>query len=301
MKSSSTYKLLFLLNILSKNCLTKKQIIEEFEKNNLKITKSLITNYIDKITKSGINIEVKTNNKREKVYFFKGDSAVLCLHKKELAAISDLKKILICQKDYQKIKKTMRLFYRLAKHIKDNDAKSDFINFGYYSTINWALVKTLEKHCKNKDIITIDYILPNGTNRYITIHADEIKVSEWSERMYLRGILDGSKQFSHLPIDRIYMIKKVVRENVRFNLFIDFITYIVDFNTYQELGTDKNEKIIKIKDNRIYIQRPIDDEFYILQRLFYFCPKVYYISNSKIKTQLKEKLEKLKKIYDNYK
>lgn len=299
MKSSSTGKVLFLLNILSKGYLTKNQIIEEFNKNNLKVTKSLITNYIDKITKIGINIEIKTNNKREKMYFFKGDNAKLCLNKKELNAVSDLKKLLICQKDYQKIKKTMRLFYKLAKYIKDDEIKSAFIDFGYYSTINWSLVKALETHCQEKNVITIDYILPNGTNRYITLHADEIKISEWSERMYLRGILEGSKQFSHLPIDRIYMIKKVVKRKVRFNLLVDFITYIVDSNIYQEIGADKDEKIIKIKDNRTYVQRPVDDEFYILQRLFYFCPKLYYISDSKIKTKLKEKLEKLKRIYDD--
>lgn len=299
MKSSSTGKILFLLNILSKDCLTKNQIIEEFNRNNLKISKSLITNYIDKIIKIGINIETKTNNKREKEYFFKSDDAALCLNKKELDAISDLKKILICQKDYQKIKKSMRLFYRLAKYIKNSDIRTNFIDFGYYSTINWSLVKNLEKHCQDKDIITIDYILPNGSNRYITLHTDEIKISEWSERMYLRGILEGSKQFSHLPIDRIYMIKKVVKRKVQFNLFVDFITYIVDSDIYQEIGADKNEKIVKIKNNHTYIQRPIDDEFYILQRLFYFCPKLYYISDSKIKILLKEKLEKLKKIYDS--
>lgn len=299
MKSSSTYKLLFLINILTKSAQTKKQIAKIFEENNIKIAKSSITNYINKLIKNGINITTKTNGGNEKIYYLEKNNSYINLNKKELNAISDIKKLLIAQKDYNKIRKTMRLFYRIACFIKDEETKLNFIDFGYYSTINWRLVETLEKHCKSKDIITIDYIMPNGTNKLITLHVDDITISEWSERLYLQGVFKYSKQFSHLPIDRIYMVKKIERKNVRFNLTTDIITYIVDSNAHKEIEVDLNEKIIKIKNNLAYIQRPINDKFYILQRLFYLCPHLYYISDSDIKTLLKEKLEKVKKLYEN--
>jgi len=299
MKSSSTYKILFLLNLLTQKACTKKQIMEAFEKNNLKITKSLITNYIDKITKNGIVVSIEKYGKNEKLYFIKNTDATLTLNKKELSAISDIKKLLIIQKDYNKIRKTMRLFYKLACLIENEETKLEFINFGYYSTINWRLVEKLEKHCNQKDIITIDYIMPNGTNRFITIHANDIKTSEWSERLYLHGVLKNSKQFSSLPIDRIFMIKKVEQKNAPLDIQTDMLTYVVSIEKYKQTNVDEKEKIIKIKNHQAFIQRPIDDNFYILQRLFYFCPNLYYVSNSTIKNLLKEKLEKLKNIYDN--
>ncbi|MBQ8636243.1 hypothetical protein IJX73_00120 [bacterium] len=299
MKSSSTYKLLFLLNILSKGCHTKNQIIKKFESNNLKITKSLITNYINKFVNNNINIKTKINEKREKVYYLENNDITLNFSQKELSAISDVKKLLVSQKNYTGIRKSMRLFYKLARYIKNEECLRNFINFGYYSTINWHLVRTLENHCKEKDVITIDYILPQGGNKLITIHVDSIKISEWSERLYLHGILKGSNHFSHLPIDRIFMIKKVEQRNVRFNLITDILTYIVDSDYYKEINKDERERTIKYNKNKVAVQRPIDDEFYIIQRLLYFCPKIYHISDSKIKMLLKDKLEQLKSAYDN--
>ena len=44
--------------------------------------------------------------------------------------------------------------------------------------------------------------------------------------------------------------------------------------------------------------RPIDDVFYIIQRLLCFCPYIYYISDENIKNLYKEKLELLKANYE---
>ena len=103
----------------------------------------------------------------------------------------------------------MRLFYQLALFIKDMDERREFIDFGYYSTINWYLVTQLEKHCREKNVLILDYILPRGENKYITMHTDSLKVGEFNDRIYLHGVLENCTQFSRLPIDRIFMIKKV--------------------------------------------------------------------------------------------
>ena len=91
---------------------------------------------------------------------------------------------------------------------------------------------------------------------------------------------------------------KVKQKNVRFNLITDITTYIVDINTYKNFGMDSLEKIIEIKDNEIKIQRPINDEFNLAQRLLYFCPNVREITHPKIKNLVKEKLQQLKNIYE---
>ena len=51
MKTPSVYKLLYLLNLLFEKEYNKKEIIEEFQKKDIPITKPLINNYINKFLK----------------------------------------------------------------------------------------------------------------------------------------------------------------------------------------------------------------------------------------------------------
>ena len=298
MKKNSAYKLLFLLNLLLNSEKSKKEISEEFKKKNLPISNSLITHYINSYIQNEIDIKTKINSSKENIYYIENNIESISFSEDELSAISQAKKILLTQKNYDRIRKTMRLFYKIACFIKDKEQQREFINFGYYSTINWNLVNQLEKHCKEKNIIVLDYILPNGGNIYLTILANELKISNWSQRLYLHGALYNSKRFSHLPVDRIYMVKEIVQKNADFDMIINNLTFIVSKKTYEKAPFDEKEKITNEKDGKLTIQRPLDDEFYILQRLMSFCPELYFISDKKIKDLLKNKLETLKDIYD---
>lgn len=297
MKVSSTYKLLFLLNLIIESEQTKKTIIENFKKSDINITHTLITNYIHKLVKNGFDIKTKINAKREKVYFLEKEKININFNEDEIDAISDLKKLLISQKNYDRIRKTMRLFYKLSQFVEDEEVKLKLIDFGYYSTLNWNLVCQLEKHCNNKNLILIDYILPQGGNKIIQISADRLQISTWSQRLYLHGVLDNAKHFSHLPVDRIFMVKKVIKENNQVNVIQNNLTYTVCKDIYDELLVDKREKVIKVENGKITLERPIDDEFYIVQRLLYFCPDIYYISDERIKNLVKEKLQLVGAIY----
>ena len=299
MKVSSTDKLLYLLNLLIDDDYTKAKIIEKFSENGVNIQRSLITNYIERFHKCGIDIKSKVNEKREKVYYYEKKETDLFFTKEEMQAISDAKKILISQKNYDRIRKTMRLFYKLSRYIKDEDDKLKFIDFGYYSTINWNLLRRLEWHCKNKDVVSLDYILPTGGNKTITMRADSIKTSTWSNRIHLHGLLCDRKYFMHLPIDRIYMVKEVIKEKESFSDIQNNLNYKVSKKIYEKSFVDDKEQIIETNKDVVTIKRPIDDEFYIIQRLLSFCPMIYDISNERIKMLLKEKLELVKALYSN--
>lgn len=296
MKIPSVYKLLFLLNLLLDKKYNKKEIIEEFKKNNLTITKPLINNYIDKFLKSGFDVQIEYN-KKEANYYINHPNLKLDFSFEELSALDKIKKLIIAQKNYNRIRIMMKIFYRVAKYVDDAEIKAQLINFGYYSTINWYLVAQLENHCQKNDIITIDYLLPNGGNKFLTVHTDSIKISDWTEKMYLKCALFNAKHLSSLPIDRIYMIKKVEKENVTLDVYKNNMTYIVSKESYFELSKDDKEKILEEKGENLTIERPIDDEFYILQRLLCCCPDVKYISDERIKNLYKEKLLTLKEIY----
>ncbi|MBQ7287057.1 MAG: hypothetical protein IJW73_04775 [Candidatus Gastranaerophilales bacterium] len=300
MQTSSTYKMLLLLNLLINEDCTKKEIIEKFNSLDVAITTPLITRYIDKFIKSDIKIKNKINDKRENVYYLDKNELSLDFSESEMRVISDIKKLLISQKNYDKIRKTMRLFYKLAQFVKDEEKQMLFLDFGYYSKINWYLVRQLEQHCKNKDIITLDYILPHGGNKIITIHADNLKISEWSQRLYLIGALFKSKHFSHLPVDRIFMIKKVEEEKAEFNVDLKNIYYTVSKTIYKKLPMDEKEQIVEeIGKDKIKIKRINDDEFSLIQRLFCYAPEIYNISDEKVKNMFKEKLEMLRVAYES--
>ena len=299
MDKTSSYKLLYLLNMLTQGECTKNQIVEQFEKINMPITKSLITKYVEQFSEYGIEIKSKTNNERENVYYLEADDTVLEFSEEELNVISDVKKLLISQKDYNKIRKIMRLFYKIARHINNKEIQRDFIDFGYFSTVNWFLVRQLEKHCEEKNIITLEYIMPQGECKLITLHVDCLKISDWSQRLYLHGVFSGSKHFSHLPVDRIFMVKNVVKRNQLLDVTTNTLTYTVSKDLYTNSFEDEKETIIEDNGEKLTIERVIDDEFYLMQRLLSFCPEIYYISDEKIKKLFQEKLEILKALYEH--
>lgn len=278
---------------------TKNEIIERFASVGIQVTRPLIIRYIEQFQNYGVKVCHRVNEHRQKVYYINKADTNLEFTREEMDAISDAKKLLIAQKNYDRIRKTMRLFYKLAKCMKDKDMLREFVDFGYYSTVNWYLVKQLEKHCKQKDVIALRYIVPQGECRIITIHADALKVSNWSQRLYLHGVFEGSKHFSHLPVDRIFMIKNVVKRSKRFDIVTNMLTYVVSKKLYEKMYVDAREKIVETNGDKVTIERPIDDDFYLIQRLLSFCPEIYYISDERIKTLFKEKLEILKASYDD--
>lgn len=299
MKSPSTYKMLYLLNILSKQNCTKNEIVRKFKQINIPITKTLINHYVNHFIENGINIETKINKSREKVYILKNSEIKIEIMPDELCVISDVKKLLLTQKSYDRIRKTMRLFYKISNYIKDRETVAEFVNFGYFSTINWGLVSQLEKHCDENDVISIDYIMPKGGNRHIDVHVADLRIGEWSQRLYLRCVLDGAKEFSSLPVDRIYMVKKVLKNNQRFDYVADVLNYVVSKKTFDKAKPDSKEKVVRFEGDKVVLERIVEDDFYTIQRLLYFCPDVYSISDSRIKRMFLEKLEIMKSVYDD--
>ncbi len=297
MKNSSTYRVLYLLNLLSKKDLTKNEIVDEFSKIGEDVSKTSVNSYIDKLLKNNIDIKV-TNDKNCNVYHLNLQKPSFEPDEIELRCLNDIKKVLIAQKDHDKIRKFIRILYKYVLNIKDEEIAHKFLNFGYYSKINWGLVQELEKHCKNKDLIEIDYVLTSGESKKITLFAHEIKISDWSDRLYLWGMFNNSNQLSYLPIDRIFMINKVKKKTRSFDIKSDTITFAVSKDVYEDSEPDSKEKLIKLTDKYAVIERSLDDEFYLVQRLMSFCPYLYYISDERIKNLVKEKLLQLKSSYE---
>ena len=292
--AKSTYNTLFLANLLLENKLSKKEILKKFSSLDNKISLATLNNYLKKLKDNNIQIKKEGLN-----YYIDSSYYDFELSKDNIKALNDIKKIVISKKDYKTIRMVMRFFYKISKLIKNEELKYELLDFSYYSELNWDLIYKLENHCKDKDIILIDYILPYGTNKPIEIHIDKIKSSSTSNRLYIEGIIKGTKTFSKLPIDRIYMIKKIIRKKVMFDIETDTITYRVLKSAWKNAQFDPKEKVNDFDENYYEIQAPIVDEYYLVQRLFEFCPDLTYISKGRIKDLIIEKLEILKSSYDN--
>lgn len=295
--ASSTYKMLYLLNILSKEDCTKKEIIKKFAQSNYKISESSITQYIKQLLEHEVQIKIIKQN-GENVYHIDKIGTELNLTKQEYRALSDAKKLLFLEKNYKIIRSTIRMFYKLAYFIKNLEERKDFINFGYYSNINWYLVKQLEHHCNKKSVLTLDYVLPRGGNKILTMHVDRIDIGEYSERLYLHGIFENCSKFSKLPIDRIYMIKNVQRMQKPFDIICEALSYKITKDLFDTIEIDDQEVVSKIENDVVTIKRPNDDNFYIVQRLFSFCPDLLYVSPGETKKRFVEKLQILWGNYD---
>ncbi len=297
MQNSSIYKILFLLKLLCEKDYTKKELLDEFKKSNIKTSGVSISAYIKKLKQNKINIEIY-KKKNKNIYHFKRNPAQFNLTKEETDAIYDIKKLLYAKKDYNKIRKVIRLFCKLIFFAKGDELRSNLLDFGYYSSLNWCLVKVLEEHCKNKDIILIDYILSEGKNKKLTVHADDLRIGDWSNRLYLWCTLDKSKYLSYISVDKIYMVEKIIQKNVPFEVFKNTLRYRISKSLYEEIDLNKKEKLVFLDNKFATIECPLEDDFFIIQRLMSFCPDLYYISDEKIRNKVKEKLEILKTSYE---
>lgn len=298
MNSSSTYRVFYLLNLLIEKDCTKNEILDEFLKNDIKLTGASINNYINRLLSNGFNIKIKSK-KKSNIYHLEKPEKKLKFLEDEIKNLNEIKKVLIAQKDYDKIRRFIVILYKFVLYIENPEIAGKFFDFGYYSTINWNLVIQLEKHCKNKDLIEIDYVLPSGENKNISIYANSIHIAEWSDRLYLWGVFKNAKQISYLPVDRIFMVNKVEKEKPDIDFEADRIRYIISNDLYKEIELDKQEKLIKLTKNYATIERFSKDEFYLVQRLLSFCPDLYYISNKKIKNLVVEKLKQIEAMYKN--
>ncbi|MBR1618167.1 hypothetical protein IJ670_08460 [bacterium] len=153
----SSDRILFLLNLLSRGKYSKDEILKEFKKENIEISKTTLNNYLNTIKECSLPLK---SIQEKKVHYFtlsKKNSEIV-FDEAELAALQDVEKLLVLENNWENTKKALRIFYKLELNFKTREEKLPLMDFGYYSKLNWQLVKELKQHCKEKNIITIDYL-----------------------------------------------------------------------------------------------------------------------------------------------
>ncbi len=296
-RNKATGQALHLLCLLSDKKCTRLEIIEEFRKHNCFISKTTVSNYIAKLIQCNIPIAFEKIGKTKKYYINK-KKIYTDFHTYEVSISQEMKNLLICEKCYQNIRMAIAIYYKFALKTKDQFKRKQLADFGYFSKINWKIVNELEEHCEQKNIIKVEYLLPKGGFMDIKIHADRLKIGDWTNRLYLTGVFEGAQKFSNLPVDRIYMVKDIVKKNVRFDLETEILTYKVTKHAFENSPYQRGEVVFGTDEGLLVVDRPLDDDFNIVQRLLHFCPDLYYISDKRIKKMVEEKLYILKESYN---
>lgn len=296
MKKTSTFKILFLLRLLLEKDRVKNEIVEEFQKADIFINKPTINRYINILKENGIEIEL-SKIKNQTLYKLSKKDLKFYFSKSELKCLKALKKGLFSFKNFTLIRHTMRLFYKIALLIDDNEIKEELIDFDYFSILNPAIAFELEKHCKNKNIIEIEYILKDKKKKDLILQAESLSIGKYSNRTYLNCILENTSKLSHLPLDKIFVIKRVLKDSDPLILKQKTITYSLLKDCENEFETDKNEKVVFEDDKKIKIETVVEDEFSLIQKLLSHCPFVCEISDEKIKEKVLLKLKEVRAKY----
>ena len=164
MKNKSISNILYLLKTLSVGEYSKNELIEKFKQENINLSKTSLNNYLQKIKLNNIPIKQK-QVKNQKYYSLDKTKIDTRVNEEEMSVIRDTKSLFLNEKNPSNIRYIMRAFYKFALATKNQKTRNELADFGYWSKINWNLVKSLNCHCKNKDIIALDYLMPNGKKK----------------------------------------------------------------------------------------------------------------------------------------
>ncbi len=296
----SIFELLFVYRLLFEGAHTIEDIQDEFLHESQTISAEKILSCIKALKKYGVKVEAFKLDTTVSYRVSRQGYSEIKFSKEELRILSDVKKLLVARKNYDSIQSAIKFLYKVAFFVKDTDKRQDVTDFGYFSTLNWFMITKLKEHCKNKDIIVLDYITPEGKGRYITFHADNLELNPKSNRLYLNGVYKEKSEYllASLPVDRIFMIKKVIKKQTPFDIRMKVITYKISKKMYESIKLEKEERVLQVQKKFVTIQRIVENEFKTVQKLLTYCPQLYYVSDDKIRNILIEKLEILKENYE---
>ena len=158
MQNQPVFKILYLFKLLVQKDYTVEELQEKFLEKKIEISTFTIRRYIKRIQNCGIKVEIVKDETNKNIYRCRLPLKRLHLIEEDVKIIREVRKLLFIQKDYNRIRQVFRLFFRLLVISIDDETKRDLIDFGYYSTVNWKLIRRLREHCKNKDVILIEYV-----------------------------------------------------------------------------------------------------------------------------------------------
>lgn len=295
--STTGIRILSVLDILLKGAASKNEILEILAKDSRikNISKEAIGLDINTLKSAGFEIENmgKSASYRYKINW---NPIKFKLTRKEFFVLCNIKNAVIELSEPCYIIKLYKLFEKITKFIEGDEDINEFMNFQYFTSIDFTLLNELYALAKRRKDVKLLYNSPNSGQKEILIKLKDIKYNNL--KLYLTGYCPNYPDITVLRADNIIKIIKILKPRETISKpKIKTVAYKIKADTKNKTNILDEEKIIDQNNNFINIEMKSDNDFMIIQRLLNFGHKLISIKNKDIKEKYLTELYAIKEIY----
>ncbi len=299
-KASLTgFRVLFILNMLLREELSKSEILQRLQSNPdyilNNITKETIRLDINTLKKAGFGIENtgKSNNYRYKINWC---PIKIKLTKKEMNVLINTKKAVISLSKLSHILKLYKFFKKICRFLSDDEQINELLNFENITNIDLKVLNELNVLAKRNKEVLILYNSANSGIKEISIKLKEIKYS--NKKVYITGTSKDYPDNTVLKAESIVKILKILKSRQSFEYKkTDKIIYRLKPASKEHFNLLEEEKIIEENNDFIKIELNADNSFMAIQRLLSYGEDLIEIEDEEINSKYLEKLFAIRKKY----
>ena len=239
-------------------------------------------------------IKISRANKYDGRYSLLSSPFMLKVTKKELNALSKLYYMDIEHLTILQLIAYHKLFNKLSEYIEPTEYKEFIKSISILRNVDVNLLEELYTDCKNKNLISIQYVSPRLNEKEIKIETDYIGFR--SNQLYLFGYDTDLKKNVFLNITRIKKI--ILRFLKKDTTKAPLKTVTFKLKNFENYDLDNNEVILNKTDKEAEIQGQYYNDFIAMQRMLYFAEDCTIIEPQELIDTILTKLANMRKHYE---
>ena len=289
------FRLIKILEALSKNDLTKNEIKEEFQKNcGIILSNETLKLDINTLIKKGFKIKRGHKGNGFKLHLDK-DFTTVKLTQEETSLFCIIRDFILNGCKTEDIYDLKQVYKKLFPFIQEKFQPS-FLNFKFFDVVNEKIEKTLQEIIKNNQCCAIIYNSSDGTKKEAEIIPEKINII--NDKPYLNCFDEEKRKYITFRLDHILAVKKLKRKCCKNKIQRLLKTkYTISNEYYETHPVENNEEIVYQDAKNKIIEINEDNEFFIIQRLITLGENCKKISNSKMKRKVLKNLEATLELY----
>jgi len=304
-KASSTgFRVLYLLDLLLKNALSKNEILTALNNspNILNATKETVRLDLNTLKSAGFVIENtgKSNGYKYKINWC---PIKIKLTKREMRVLENTRNAALSLAGWEYIVSLYGVFKKISNFIEDDEQINELLNFDRFVNIDFHILKELNALTKRKKEIILLYNSPGSGKKEIKIKLKEIRYE--NNKLYLKGYSELYPDCTVLNVENILKIIKILNtkndngEKTPEKAEAKYATCKIKPASKDSFEIKTGEKILKENKDFILLKIKADNEFRLMQRLLNLGTDLDSIEEADIKEKYVNLLKDMKNIYKN--
>ncbi len=290
------YRILLVLQLLMQHEASKEDIIKAVSKTlcSKEVSADTVRLDINTLKSAGFFVECKEAGKNS-CYRLAQNPISIKLLKSEILAINQIKEAVFELEDWKYIFNLYKVFEKISKFIEEEEFKNKILDFKYFSSIDFSLLRELDYHCSKKHEIAVLYNSPLGI-KSIRIRCREIKYDRNTRKIHLWGEIQSYKYLGCLRADKIICIENIIKHPLIKEFDGIFINYKIKRKALETINLKEDEKILSLDGDSVTIKTKVRNNFNFLQHLALLGENVLDI-DADIKKEMLKKLQETRDIY----